>query len=392
MTDRRTPGPRVVLCGGGTGGHVYPALAVAEEVRRLAPEARLLYIGGDRMEARAVPAAGLPFRAISVHGIAGRGFTGLARRGRALAEVALGIPLIQSMRLLRGFGAQVVIGTGGYVTGPVLLAARLLGIPSVALEGNRTPGWTSRVISRMVSAMAVGWADQAPFFESRVRRGSQVVVTGLPVRRALVELSREQGAAELGLNPSLTTVLVLGGSLGSRRINEAVVEALRFVGNAESRLRLVQIIHQTGDGRGPALPPEEAETIAPHYHAFPFLDKNYPHALAAADLIVARCGSSTVAEVVARGLPMIAIPWSRAATGEQVYNVEPLARAGAAVVIRDQELTGERLGSELWGLLWNQDKLGLMARSSRLLGKPNAGETVAKLALELVRRAGAATP
>ncbi len=129
-----------MLAAGGTGGHVYPALAVAAELKRLRPEVRLLFIGGDRMEAQVVPAAGIRFHGISVHGLAGRGLSGLARRARSAAELALGIPVIQSRRILREFMPQVVIGTGGYASGPVLYAAKLMHIPSIALEGNRAPG------------------------------------------------------------------------------------------------------------------------------------------------------------------------------------------------------------------------------------------------------------
>lgn len=374
--------PRVVLCGGGTGGHVYPALAVAEELKRLRPEVQLLYIGGDRVESRLVPEAGLPFRGIRVHGMAGSGLSGIVRKLRAAIE--LPGALRQSRALLQQFGAQVVIGTGGYVTGPVIMAAHRLGIPAVALEGNRTPGFTSKMVSRYVQVMAVGWSELAPFFEERSKGKARVVVTGLPVRRELTQVSREQGAHALHFNPNLSTVLILGGSLGSEKVNGTVVEALRRLGSLDGRLRLVQVLHMTGQGRGPSLPQEEAEKIVPSYRAVEWVD--IPQALAAADLVISRGGSSTVAEIGARGVPAIFLPWAAAATGEQELNVEPFVRAGAAVRIRDAELTPERLQDALADLLWNPEKLARMARASRLLGKPQAAETVAKLALELAGR------
>jgi UDP-N-acetylglucosamine--N-acetylmuramyl-(pentapeptide) pyrophosphoryl-undecaprenol N-acetylglucosamine transferase len=419
--------PRIVLAGGGTGGHVYPALAVAAELRRKRPEARFLFIGGDRLEARLVPAAKIPFTAIAVHGLAGRGLSAWMRRARAMVELAIGLPLWQSVFRLRRFRAQVVIGTGGYASGPVLLAARLLRIPSLALEGNRTPGMTSRLVARMVSVMAVGWPDQAEFFRQRVRRRARVVVTGLPVRRELLETTREEGAAALGFDPALLTLLVLGGSLGSQRINDAVVGALKVMSKREDgRLETLQVLHVTGGRRyapwpGPPVggaPSRSAEggprdsregspggtprgaaertaeawagvagdELLPYrgrYRAVAYLNE-YWTALAAADLVICRAGASTVAELAARGVPAILIPWSGASTGEQELNARALAKAGAAIVIPDEQLTAERLAVLLDDLLWNAGKRQIMGRASKLLGRPEAGEQVADLALELI--------
>lgn len=376
---------RVVLAAGGTGGHVYPALSVASELKRLRPGARLLFVGGDRMEAQVVPAAGLRFRSISVHGLAGRGLAGLARRARSAAELALGIPLGQSLRLLRKFRPQVVVGTGGYVSGPVLLAAKLLGIPRMALEGNRTPGLTTKLVTKMVDVMAVAWPEQEEAFRERVKPPARVVVTGLPVRPELAYVTREQGARALGLDPNLRTLVALGGSLGSRRINEALTGALRLMG-VGGRLRELQILHATGKQNPVLLTEEEAQRIAPLYRSLPYLDVEYVSALASADLVVARAGASTVAEIAARGLPSILIPWSQATTGEQVLNARPFAKAGAATVIPDADLTPERLAEALEDLLWDDAKRQRMAQASRLMGKPRAARAVAELALELAER------
>jgi UDP-N-acetylglucosamine--N-acetylmuramyl-(pentapeptide) pyrophosphoryl-undecaprenol N-acetylglucosamine transferase len=364
---------------------VYPALAVAGELRRKCPEARLLFIGGDRLEARLAPAAKIPFSAISVHGLAGRGVSAWARRARAMAELAVGLPLWQSISRLRRFRPQVVIGTGGYVSGPVLLAARLLRIPSLALEGNRTPGLTSRLVARMVSVMAVAWPDQAAFFQQRVRRQARVVVTGLPVRRELLETSREAGAAALGLDPSLLTLLVLGGSLGSQRISEAAVGALRAISARKGRWEGLQVVHVVGQRRVPVPGSAGVEALVPGYRAVPYLEELW-NALAAADLVIGRAGASTVAELVARGLPAILIPWSGASTGEQELNAMPLAKAGAAIVIPDEQLTAERLAVLLEDLLLDAGKRQMMSRASKLLGRPEAAERVTELALELIAR------
>jgi UDP-N-acetylglucosamine--N-acetylmuramyl-(pentapeptide) pyrophosphoryl-undecaprenol N-acetylglucosamine transferase len=375
-----------VLCGGGTGGHVYPALCVAEALRRAQPRVQILYLGGDRMERRAVPAAGLRFQRISVHGISGRGLGKLFSRGRAVLELLLLLPLLQSLRHLRRFRAQVVIGTGGYVTGPVILAARLLKIPSITLEGNRTPGFTSRMVSRLVDVVAVGWSDQARNFTERLRPGARVVTTGLPVRRELATLTREEAAAALELDPRLTTLSVIGGSLGSRKLNESLVGALRLLGRVDSRMKLVQVLHVTGDrvGNRVTLSQEDVAELAPRYRAVPFLEAKYPHALAASDLVITRGGASTVAELTARAVPAIVVPWAQATTGEQERNVEPLCNTGGAIMIRDRELNPDMLASTLRTLLWDKQRLEEMSKASRLLGKPHAADEVAELAFTLI--------
>jgi UDP-N-acetylglucosamine--N-acetylmuramyl-(pentapeptide) pyrophosphoryl-undecaprenol N-acetylglucosamine transferase len=352
---------------------------VAAALKKLRPGAELLYIGGDRLEARVVPEAGLPFRAISVHGLAGD--IPLARRLRAALEIAAWIPLFQSLSSLRGFRPDVVIGTGGYVSGPVLLAAKLLRIPRLALDGNRAPGWTSRAVARFVDVMAVAYPEMAEFFAARVGKGARVEVTGLPIRADVVAASREQGLRSFGLDPSRTTILVFGGSLGSRRLNEAVRGALRQIGATMPAARRLQVIHVVGQRYSAQA--DEGGPPGVSYQQIPYLESRYAEALAAADLVISRSGASTVAELTACGLPAILVPWSLASTGEQALNAEPLGRAGAAVVIPDQELDAERLGATLTELLVDPERLARMAEAAKKLGRPGAAEAVAQLALGL---------
>jgi UDP-N-acetylglucosamine--N-acetylmuramyl-(pentapeptide) pyrophosphoryl-undecaprenol N-acetylglucosamine transferase len=380
--------PRVVLAGGGTGGHVYPALAVAAALRNQRPDTQFLFLGGDRLEARVVPASGFRFRAISVHGLAGRGLSAMTRRVRSLAELALGLPLLQSLAALRRFRPHVVIGTGGYVSGPVLLAAYLLRIPCLALDGNRTPGWTSRALAGIVDGIAVAHPETARVLSPRLRRGARALVTGLPVRPEIAAVTREAGAAALALDPALTTLLVLGGSLGSQRMNDALVSALGLLGRRDGWSRALQVLHVTGERYAAERSSATDEGLPAGYRAVSYLGPHYPESLAAADLIVSRAGASTVAEVTARGLPAVLIPWAGAATGEQLLNAEPLARAGAAVIIPDRELTADRLAHVLDELLQDEGKRARMARASRELGRPRAAAEVAGMALDLAERRG----
>jgi UDP-N-acetylglucosamine--N-acetylmuramyl-(pentapeptide) pyrophosphoryl-undecaprenol N-acetylglucosamine transferase len=273
----------------------------------------------------------------------------------------------------------VVIGTGGYVSGPVLLAARLLRVPAVALDGNRVPGQTSKIVARLVDLMAVAHPEMAEFFSKRVRRGARVEVTGLPVRAEIVQTARTQAAASLGLDPAHLTLVVLGGSLGSERVNKALVGALD--GLAELRdLAGLQVVHVTGERY--IAEARRGRWSAVRYHPLAYAG---PEALAAADLIVSRAGASTVAEIAARGLPAVLIPWARASTGEQVMNARPLEQAGGAVLIPDGELTAQRLYEVLQSLLRDRARLTQMAEASRSIGRPEAARRLAEIAVKLAR-------
>lgn len=384
MSKAKT-GPKLILTGGGTGGHVYPALAVASAIRKLRPQAELLYVGGDRLEAKAIPAAGLAFRQIAVHGIVGD--MPLGKRLRALLEIAAWVPLFQSLGVLRAFRPDAVIGTGGYVSGPVLLAAMLMRIPRMALDGNRVPGWTSRVVARFADVVAVAHPEMVGFFSARVGKGARVEVTGLPIREDVSLATRAEGAKALGLDPARTTLLLFGGSLGSRRLNEALLGALKQMEASGTVPRDLQVLHVVGTRyAGEAM--ERPTGIA--YQVLPYLGDHYAGALAAADLVICRAGAGTVAELAARGLPAILSPWSLASTGEQALNAEPLGRAGAAVIIPDQKLTAERLAQTLVELLNDRARLTRMARAAKGLGKPEAAEAVARIAIELAERPGRA--
>jgi UDP-N-acetylglucosamine--N-acetylmuramyl-(pentapeptide) pyrophosphoryl-undecaprenol N-acetylglucosamine transferase len=227
--------------------------------------------------------------------------------------------------------------------------------------------------------MAVAHPEMAEFFAVRRRRGSRVEVTGLPVRADVVSCSREAGAAAFGFDPGRMTVVALGGSLGSQHVNEAFAGATKRL-LQEERFCDLQVLHVTGRRFFERARPAES---GGRVRLLPYLEPHYAEALAAADLLVARAGASTVAEVTARGLPAVLIPWAQASTGEQALNAEPLARAGAAVVIPDAELSAQRLADVLGELLSDPGRLARMAEVSRSLGRPKAAEAVAKVALEL---------
>lgn len=359
---------RVIVTGGGTGGHIYPALAIAGGLRQRHPEAEILYVGTSRgMEADLVPRAGFPFAAIPV--------AGLKRRltpSNALALWRAGQGFFASRAILRDFAPQVVVGTGGYVCGPVILAAALFRIPTLIHEQNALPGLTNRLLSRFATKTALTFLEARRYLPARAR----VILTGLPVRPEILQARRDEARAALGAGPEEFVLVSFGGSLGAQSINNAYREVVRaFAGRAGFRL-----FHATGEQgyeafleslRAAGLGSESLPnvTIAPYFHAIAGL-------LAAADLVVCRAGASTIAELTVLGRPSILIPYPYATGNHQEYNARALERRGAAVVVRDADLDGVTLVEMINSLAADGERRAAMAAAARALGKPRALENL----------------
>ena len=347
---------RAVLAGGGTGGHIIPALAIAHELRELY-SAEVIFIGTSRgMENRLVPAAGFELKLVEVGALKK---VSLAKR--VATVTALPMAIFRSAGILRDFRAEVVIGVGGYASGPAMLAAAISGIPTLAFEPNVVPGLANRIMAPMVSAAAVHFEETSRFFQ-RCR------VTGVPVRRAFFDLPPRPAQ-------SPPTLLVFGGSQGAHAINEAVMNSLTALGQQVPGLHL---IHQTGerdynDAQAAYLRSQARAEV------FPFIE-DMPGMFARADLLVCRSGASTVAEITAAGKPAIFIPFPHAADDHQLRNAEALERAGAAVLIAEKGLTSERLVSAVSGLLRDPARLTRMSAASHRLAHPNAAREIALMA------------
>jgi len=359
---------RVIITGGGTGGHIYPALAIAEGLRRRHPEAEILYVGTSRgMEADLVPRAGFRFTAIPVAGLKHRltpsNIFVLWRAGQGFAA---------SRAIMRSFAPHVVVGTGGYVCGPVILAAALSHIPTLIHEQNALPGLTNRLLSRLATKTALTFIEARRHLPARAR----VILTGLPVRPEILEVQRSEARASLGAGPDELVLVSFGGSLGARSINSAYRDVVRaFAGRAGFKL-----YHATGekgyeafveDLRAAGLDPETLPnvTVAPYFHAIAGL-------LAAADLVICRAGASTIAELTVLGVPSILIPYPYATGDHQEHNARALERRGAAVVIRDADLSGEELVARITSLAADRERRTAMAAAARALGKPRALENL----------------
>lgn len=374
---------RVAIAAAGTGGHIYPALAIAHSLAARNPGARILFIGTrERMESRVIPAAGFELATISVRGL--RGHQPLLRRMRGAWDLLCGRSLCQSLRVLRRHRPHVVIAMGGYISGPVMLAARLLKIPRMIVEQNQRPGFTTRTTTRMSMALCVPSPQSADYCRERFGPNLRIEATGNPVRREIIEASRDDARRALAFAPDRLGVVVIGGSIGSRAINTAFSTAIERLARDEAIARRVQVLHLTGSANR-VRPDEQALAAAGlPYQAREYLDEVHL-ALAAADIIITRGGGTALAEITVRGIPAIVIPWSGAAGGEQEQNARPLAEAGAAIIIRDAELTPVLLAKMLREVIEDDERREAMARRSKALGRPDAAERVAAIAEEMAR-------
>ncbi len=327
-----------------------------------------------------MPAAGFAFRAISVHGLAGRWtFAGLRKRLRALLEIVTLLPLWQSLVILGQFQPDVVVGTGGYVCGPVLFAARLTRRTAMLVEQNEEIGYTSRLVSRFIRLAAVISEASGAYFRAH---GIRTEVVGNPVRPAILDTTRQQGIDALELETDRCTLAIVGGSLGSTPVNEAAIGALRRLREEHWFRDGWQVVHVVGPQRGGELSAEEIKALGIAYRAYPYLD-NIHHLLAASDVVVSRGGGTFLAEIAARGVPLIIIPWSGAANNHQARNAQPFADAGAAVVISDEQLSAETLLTALHDILPDPAKRAAMAAACRKLGHPESAQRIVAFIEEL---------
>jgi UDP-N-acetylglucosamine--N-acetylmuramyl-(pentapeptide) pyrophosphoryl-undecaprenol N-acetylglucosamine transferase len=347
---------KAILAGGGTGGHVIPALAIAHELqKRYAAE--VLFIGTARgLENRLVPAADFPLRLVKV-GALNR--VSLATRARTMFDLPRAV--FAASRILNEFHPDVVIGVGGYASGPAMLAALFKHIPTVAFEPNLVPGFANRVVARFVSAAAVHFDRTAEYFRNPA-------VTGVPVRPAFFQIP-----AKL-YDPSSPTLFVFGGSQGARAINKTVPAAMPEL---LKRVPGLCVIHQTGERDYNDVQSAYARTgVSAEVHQF--ID-DMPGFFARADLILCRSGASTVAEIAAAGKPAVFVPFPLAADDHQRRNAEALEQAGAAVVLEETRLDEVWLVDTLATLLEDPGRLGRMSQAARAMAHPDAAKDIAEL-------------
>jgi UDP-N-acetylglucosamine--N-acetylmuramyl-(pentapeptide) pyrophosphoryl-undecaprenol N-acetylglucosamine transferase len=355
---------RFLMVAGGTGGHIFPALAVAEELRargarleRFGTKYIIEFLGTQRpLEARLIPGAGFPLRTVAAAGLKGiTGFRGL-RNLLVLPRTAIATALV-----LRDFRPQAVIGVGGYLAGPVMLEAALQDIPTLLIEPNALPGFTNRALAPVVRLAAVGFEQAARFYGEKAR------VTGLPVRAAFHAIPSKRHEAPF-------RILIVGGSQGSKAINSVMVQCAPALRRDSGWL---EVVHQTGEADYQAVRDAYQEHgVTACVQAF---IEDMPKVFAQADLVVSRAGATAVAELAAAGRASVLIPFPAAADQHQLANARALECAGAARVIVQAELTPERLIAEIRGLLAEPVRLTGMERAAKSLARPEAVAQIADL-------------
>jgi UDP-N-acetylglucosamine--N-acetylmuramyl-(pentapeptide) pyrophosphoryl-undecaprenol N-acetylglucosamine transferase len=364
---------RVVIAGGGTGGHVFPGIAVAEEFRKRDRKTQVMFIGTERgVEGKVIPLEGYPLRLLKTEGVLGKSpLRKVAAIWRLMAAA------LRSRAMYRHARPDVVIGTGGYASAGPVIAARTMRIPAMVMEQNLVPGLANRFLARLANGVAVTYYESMDFFPR-----TKTHLTGNPVRKRIMEGSREEALSLFSLLPERVTVFVVGGSAGARRINEAVTKGL------DSLLDLreaVQFLHQTGES--------DYEKVRAIYRELGFRAMVAPfihemaEAYAAADVVVSRAGATTLAEIMALGKPSILVPYPHAA-GHQEFNARKLLDVGGCRVVMDHELNGAGGGAlvgHIRELVSSEELRSEMRRHARALGRPDAAQKVVDLALSLVR-------
>lgn len=345
----------VMLAGGGTGGHLFPGVAVARELRRRHARTRVVFVGvGRPLETRVLAAEGLPLERIRAAALVGRSLPGVLR---GLGALLLGV--LDAVQLLRRYRPRLVVGLGGYSSAAVILVALLRGVPTLLLEQNAVPGMTNRVFGRLVRGASLAYAEALPYF------GGRGFVTGNPVRAGFFDAPPARTVLDE------VRVLVLGGSQGARALNAAMAEAApRLAASGRS----VRVMHQSGAA--------DVESVQAAYRAAnvtaqvtPFVDA-IEQAVATADIVVCRAGALTLAELAAAGRPAILVPYPHAANDHQRSNAAVVARAGAVEVIDPDELGGEVLAVRLLALIGDDRRRLAMADASRRLGRPAAAASI----------------
>jgi len=349
---------KLLIAGGGTGGHVFPAIAIAREWLSRGAEREVVLVGTQRgIEMKLVPQAGLPLETLRAAGLKGKGGFTLVKN---FAQLFPG--MADAFRIVSKHKPVAAFGVGGYAAGPMLLATWLRGVPNVIFEPNAEPGFTNKVLARMSRRIATGYPITAEKF------GAKAVLTGNPVRAEFFQITPRKPEKPFRL-------LITGGSQGALPVNRAVVDAMDRLALRKSELN---IVHQTGERDYDAVRTAYARREFASAEVVPFLS-NMAERFAWADLIVCRAGAITAAEVTAAGRAAIFIPFGRATDSHQLRNAQEMVKAQAARLIIEPELTGERLANEIFSLLDSPQQIEQLAANARSLGKPSAARDIVDL-------------
>ncbi|WP_028307450.1 undecaprenyldiphospho-muramoylpentapeptide beta-N-acetylglucosaminyltransferase [Desulfitibacter alkalitolerans] len=368
---------KIIVTGGGTGGHIYPALAIAKGLQEVYKDCHILYVGTKKgLEANIVPKTEFNYQFITVEGLP---------RRLNLQSLKSGIKLMrglgQSFKIISAFKPNAIVSTGGYVAGPVGWVGSQMGVPLLIHEQNSYPGITNKLLASKAKRICLTFEDSKKYFKDK----SKLRVTGLPIRSEILNACKQSCYERLGLDTKKKTVLITGGSRGAQSINNAIIQAIpKMIKMAEAQFifitgemgyeNIIEILKKQGintDVMGNI-------TIKPYMY-------NMEDALGAADLVIGRAGATFIAEITALGIPAILVPYPYATENHQEHNARSLVKNGAAVIIKDTDLTGEKLFRELYTLLGDSKKLASMKKASRDLGKPDALNQIINAFMEVIK-------
>ena len=361
---------RVIISGGGTGGHIFPAVSIANAIRALRPDAKILFVGAlGRMEMQRVPAAGYEIKGLPICGF---------DRRNLLRNIMVLYKIIKSQRMakqiIRDFKPMVAVGVGGYASGPTLNQAAAMGIPCLIQEQNSYAGVTNKLLARKAKRICVAYDDMERFFPAE-----KIIKTGNPVRQTLLDnkITKEEARKTMGLDPSRKTILLVGGSLGARTVNESVMAHLDTIRNSD-----IQFIWQTGkyysDEIARRLSQEEA---CPNLTVTDFIS-DMAVAYTAADLVVSRAGASSISEFCLIGKPVILVPSPNVAEDHQTKNAMALVNRQAAICIKDAEATDKLIETAITTVN-NPDTLASLSENILKLALPNSADIIAKEVIKL---------
>ena len=369
MNDEMTKQLKILITGGGTGGHVFPAIAIADALKKLRPDTEFLFVGANgKMEMERVPQAGYAIEGLNIAGF---------QRSMSLRNLSFPFKLLGSLwkakKIIRRFQPDVVVGTGGYASGPVMRAAQRAGIPTLIQEQNSFAGVTNKILGKDASTICVAYDHAEQFFPAE-----KIVFTGNPVRSNILNLEgkHQEGVKHYGLNPRKKTIAVVGGSMGARTLNEAMRDNAKFFEKYEG----VQALWQCGKFYEYEFSESDTAKL-PNVHLCAFIDR-MDLLYAAADVVISRAGALTISELCLVGKPAVLVPSPNVAEDHQTKNALALVEKGAARIVRDAEAVEKMLQEAL--LILENEALGFsLSESIRQLGRPNAAEAIAREVIKL---------
>ncbi|WP_278682033.1 undecaprenyldiphospho-muramoylpentapeptide beta-N-acetylglucosaminyltransferase [Paraclostridium bifermentans] len=366
---------KVLLSGGGTGGHVYPAIAIANKIKEENPDAEIVFVGTEKgIESEIVPKYGYELRTVTVQGFKRKiDFDNVKRVFKLFKG------LEQSRRIVKKFKPDVVIGTGGYVSGPVLFNASMGKVPAIIHEQNSFPGVTNKILAKMVTKVLTSFEDSHVRFPEETR--NKLVLTGNPVRKEILISKKSNSRRKLGIQEDKKMVLCYGGSGGSRKINDSMKVVIRNLVNED-----VAFIYATGKNFYDGFMSDISDLqLKPYQKVVPYLE-DMASALAACDIVIGSAGAISLAEITALGKPSIIIPKAYTAENHQEYNAKSVESKGAGIAILEKNLTAETLNDTVFKLLGDRDLLIDMSNASKEIGKPEAIDIIYKEVMEVYNR------